>query len=173
MIAGKMIVDTIPLIANAIRNKKRVLAEGANACMLDMDFGTYPYVTSSSTTVGGVSTGIGIPPNKIETVIGIVKAYTTRVGEGPFPTELNDSTGQFLQKEGFEFGATTGRPRRCGWLDIPVLRYSNMINGYSSINITKLDVLSKLEEIKIGVNYTINGKKIDYIPSTLEELSKV
>jgi len=168
-----MIRDTISLMGNAINNKKRILAEGANACMLDIDFGTYPYVTSSTTTVGGVCTGIGIAPKYIETVIGIVKAYTTRVGEGPFPTELKDKTGDHLQKKGFEFGATTGRPRRCGWLDIPVLKYSNMINGYSSINLTKLDVLSELDEIKIGTHYKIDGKIIDFIPSTLEELSKV
>lgn len=124
MVGRNMIVDTISLIANARNNGRRILAEGANATMLDIDFGTYPYVTSSSTNVGGVCTGLGIPPSAIETVIGIVKAYTTRVGEGPFPTELTNDTGKYLQKAGHEFGATTGRPRRCGWLDIPILRYS-------------------------------------------------
>jgi len=169
----KMVVDTVSLIHKEMAAGKRFLAEGANACMLDIDFGTYPYVTSSSTTVGGVCTGLGVSPQKIETVIGIVKAYTTRVGEGPFPTELKDQIGESLRKIGSEFGATTGRPRRCGWLDIPVLRYSTNINGYSSINITKLDVLSDLDEIKIGVNYKINGKVIDYMPANIEELSHV
>lgn len=168
-----MVVDTVSLIHKEMAAGKRFLAEGANACMLDIDFGTYPYVTSSSTTVGGVCTGLGVSPQKIETVIGIVKAYTTRVGEGPFPTELKDQIGESLRKIGSEFGATTGRPRRCGWLDIPVLRYSTNINGYSSINITKLDVLSDLDEIKIGVNYKINGKVIDYMPANIEELSHV
>ena len=116
---------------------------------------------------------MGIPPSKIETVIGIVKAYTTRVGEGPFPTELNDEIGEGMRKRGHEFGATTGRPRRCGWLDIPVLRYSHLINDYSSINLTKLDILSELDEIKIGVEYRINGKAINYMPGTIDELSKV
>ncbi len=116
---------------------------------------------------------MGIPPSKIETVIGIVKAYTTRVGEGPFPTELNDDVGEGMRKRGHEFGATTGRPRRCGWLDIPVLKYSHLINDYSSINLTKLDILSELDEIKIGVEYRINGKAINYMPGTIDELSKV
>jgi len=141
--------------------------------MLDLDYGTYPYVTSSSTTVGGVSTGFGIPPNKIETTIGIMKAYTTRVGEGPFPTELKEKIGEGLRTKGHEFGATTGRPRRCGWLDLPVVKYSHMINDYSSLNMTKLDILDDLDEIKVGVNYTIDGKKIDYMPSNIEDLAKV
>jgi len=156
-----------------LKDNKRILVEDANATMLDLDFGTYPYVTSSSTTVGGVMTGIGIPPSKIETTIGIVKAYTTRVGEGPFPTELKDQVGEGLRQKGHEFGSTTGRPRRCGWLDLPVVRYSHMINDYSSLNLTKLDILSDLDEIKVGVAYTINGKKIDHMPSNIEELSKV
>jgi len=133
--------------------------------MLDLDYGTYPYVTSSSTTVGGVSTGFGIPPSKQETTIGIMKAYTTRVGEGPFPTELKDEVGEGMRKRGHEFGATTGRPRRCGWLDLPVVRYSHLINDYSSLNMTKLDILDACDEIKVGVHYTINGKKIDYMPA--------
>ena len=115
--------------------------------MLDIDFGTYPYVTASSTNVGGVCTGLGIPPSAIETVIGIVKAYTTRVGEGPFPTELTNDIGKHLQNKGHEFGSTTGRPRRCGWLDIPILKYSIAINGFQSFNLTKLDILSGLDEI--------------------------
>lgn len=141
MLANYMITDTTVLMNEALKAKKRILVEGANACLLDVDFGTYPYVTSSNTSIGGVCTGLGIPPQFIETVIGIVKAYTTRVGEGPFPSELTDEIGQHLGKVGHEFGTTTGRPRRCGWLDIPLLRYSHMINHYTSLNITKLDVL--------------------------------
>lgn len=141
MLANNMITDTTVLMNEALKAKKRILVEGANACLLDVDFGTYPYVTSSNTSVGGVCTGLGIPPQFIETVIGIVKAYTTRVGEGPFPSELTDEVGKHLGKVGHEFGTTTGRPRRCGWLDIPLLRYSHMINNYTSLNITKLDVL--------------------------------
>jgi adenylosuccinate synthase len=140
-----MITDTVTLLHNEIKAGKRILAEGANACMLDMDHGTYPFVTSSTTNVGGVCTGLGLPPQSIETVIGIMKAYTTRVGEGPFPTELDNPIGEGLRKVGHEFGATTGRPRRCGWIDLPVVRYANSINAYSSLNMTKLDVLSHLD----------------------------
>jgi len=152
-----------------------VLAEGANAALLDVDFGTYPYVTSSATTAGGICTGLGIAPTKIDTAIGVVKAYTTRVGAGPFPTELEDSVGQEMRDVGHEYGTTTGRPRRCGWLDIPVVQYGHLINNYQSINITKLDVLSGLKEIKIGVAYTINGERLPYgfMPSTLDGLGKV
>lgn len=173
MLANNMIVDTVVLMNEAIKSGKRVLVEGANACLLDIDFGTYPYVTSSNTSVGGACTGLGIAPQHIETVIGIVKAYTTRVGEGPFPTELTDHTGEHLRKAGHEFGTTTGRPRRCGWLDIPLLRYSHMINNYQSLNITKLDVLDQVDEIKIATKYTINGQEINYMPSTIDELSHV
>ncbi len=167
--------DTVTLLNHALRDGKSILAEGANACLLDIDFGTYPYVTSSSTTVGGVATGLGLAPTKLESVIGVVKAYTTRVGSGPFPTELTDDIGSALTKIGHEFGTTTGRARRCGWLDVPVLRYSNFINGYTSINITKLDVLSTFKEIKIGTHYKIDGKLLPegYMPSTLPELAKV
>jgi len=151
------------------------LAEGANAALLDLDFGTYPYVTSSSTTAGGICTGLGIPPGKIDTLIGVVKAYTTRVGGGPFPTELTDDIGEQLRKGGVEFGTTTGRPRRCGWMDIPIIQYSHALNHYNSINITKLDVLSKLSEIKIGVAYKLNGNVLPagMMPSTLRELAAV
>ena len=167
--------DTVSLLNYALNDGKRVLAEGANACLLDMDFGTYPYVTSSSTTVGGVATGLGVAPTKLGSVIGVVKAYTTRVGAGPFPTELTDENGKQLCKVGHEFGTTTGRERRCGWLDIPVLRYSNMVNGYSSINITKLDVLSGFKEIQIGTHYTVNGTRLPdgHMPATIPELAKV
>jgi len=132
-------------------------------------------VTSSSTTCGGVSTGLGIASNKIDCSIGVVKAYSTRVGAGPFPTELLDQTGERLRKIGHEFGTTTGRPRRCGWLDIPVLQYSHMLNNYSSINITKLDVLTGIPKLKIGVSYSIDGVKLvpGAMPSTIHQLEKV
>ena len=169
------VTDTVSLLNNALNEGKSVLAEGANACLLDLDFGTYPYVTSSSTTVGGVATGLGVAPQKLGSVIGVVKAYTTRVGAGPFPTELTDAVGQSLVKIGHEFGTTTGRARRCGWLDVPVVRYSNMINGYSSINVTKLDVLSTFPSIKIGTHYKVNGKRLPdgHMPSTLPALGAV
>ena len=145
------VVDGIAFIHEAISARKRILVEGANALMLDLDFGTYPYVTSSSTAIGGVCTGLGIPPQRIGTVWGVAKAYTTRVGGGPFPTEQLNSVGEHLQEVGAEWGVTTGRRRRCGWLDLVVLRYSTMINGYTLINLTKLDVLDQLDEIKIGI----------------------
>lgn len=168
-----MIVDSIEYMNNAIQSNKRIIAEGANATMLDLDFGTYPYITSSSTTVGGVCTGLGVPPQVIETNIGIMKAYTTRVGGGPFPTELLDETGVHLQKVGHEFGATTGRPRRCGWLDLNVVKYSNKINGLTSINMTKLDVLTGIKKIKVAVNYELNGKKLNgQMPASLDDLAK-
>lgn len=156
MIGKNMIFDNISYLNKALKSGKKILAEGANACMLDIDFGTYPFVTSSPTTAAGVNQGLGIPFSAVETIVGIAKAYTTRVGEGPFPTEQKNEIGEFLQQKGFEFGATTGRKRRCGWLDIPVLRYCHQINNLSSINLTKLDVMTGLDEIKIGVNYKIN-----------------
>lgn len=153
--------------------KKKILIEGANALMLDIDFGTYPYVTSSSTGIGGVLTGLGIPPKTIRNIYGVVKAYTTRVGEGPFPTEQLNSVGETLQDVGAEYGVTTGRKRRCGWLDLVVLRYSNLINGYTSLNITKLDVLDKFKEIKVGVAYKLNGKELKSFPEDLIDLANV
>lgn len=169
-----MIIDSIEYMNQAIEDPtKRIIAEGANACMLDVDFGTFPYVTSSSTTIGGVCTGLGVPPQAIETQIGIMKAYTTRVGGGPFPTEQLNEVGETLQKVGHEFGATTGRPRRCGWLDLNVVKYSHKINGYSSINMTKLDVLSGLPKLQVATHYELNGKKLDgQMPATLEDLAK-
>ena len=149
------------------------MIEGANATLLDIDLGTYPYVTSSSTSIGGAATGLGLSPDKIETIIGVVKAYTTRVGEGPFPSELKEEIGEGLRKRGFEFGTTTGRPRRCGWLDLNLVRYTHMINGYHSLNLTKLDILDTLPEIKVGVEYWLNGKKIDSLPGNLEHFQKV
>jgi len=170
-----MIKDTVHLLNAAYDDGKTILTEGANAALLDLDFGTYPYVTSSSTTAGGASTGLGLAPSKLDTIIGVVKAYTTRVGAGPFPTELTGEIGNYLQEKGFEFGATTGRRRRCGWLDMPVVNYGNQLNGYTSINITKLDILNDLDEIKIGVSYSIDGTELPHgmMPSHLDDLSKV
>lgn len=169
-----MIVDSIQFMADSMKDpKQRIIAEGANATMLDIDYGTFPYVTSSSTTIGGVCTGLGVPPQSIQTTIGIMKAYTTRVGGGPFPTEQLNDVGERLQKIGHEFGATTGRPRRCGWLDLNVVKYSHNINGYSSINMTKLDVLSGIPKLEVATHYELNGKKLDgAMPATLEDLAK-
>jgi adenylosuccinate synthase len=167
------VVDSVEFIHKAIADKKKILVEGANALMLDIDFGTYPYVTSSNTGVGGVITGLGIPPRAINNIYGVVKAYTTRVGEGPFPTEQLNDDGEKLQTIGAEFGVTTGRKRRCGWLDLVVLKYSTMINGYTSLNITKLDVLDTFKEIQVGVGYTLNGQKLNSFPEDLIDLGKV
>jgi len=162
-----MVVESVSYIHSKMSEGKRVLVEGANAAMLDIDFGTYPYVTSSNCSIGGVCTGLGIPPKMVGDVYGVVKAYTTRVGDGPFPTELTDDIGAFLQKEGREFGVTTGRPRRCGWLDIPLLKFTSQINGYTALALTKIDILDKLDEIKIGVNYVKNGKVMEHYPSNV------
>ncbi|CAL1705798.1 unnamed protein product [Somion occarium] len=159
------VIDSVSYIHKAIADGKRVLVEGANAIMLDIDFGTYPYVTSSQTTIGGVCTGLGIPPKKIGKIIGVVKAYTTRVGGGPFPTEQLNDIGVYLQEEGREYGTTTGRRRRCGWLDLVVMKHSCLINGYDSFNLTKLDVLDNLEEIKVGVKYLVNGEELPGFPA--------
>lgn len=167
------IKDTNYLLNQAIREGKNILAEGAQGAMLDVDHGTYPFVTSSNPTVGGACTGLGIPPTSINRVIGVVKAYTTRVGNGPFPTELNDETGELLRKQGAEFGATTGRPRRCGWLDLPQLNYSCMINGVTDIAITKIDVLSGIEQIKVCTGYKINGNLTKNFPADLPSFEKI
>ena len=167
------VTDVPLLLNNAINNGKNILLEGAQGAMLDVDHGTYPYVTSSSPTSGGASTGTGIPPTKISSIFGIVKAYTTRVGNGPFPTELNDDDGEKLRKEGAEFGATTGRPRRCGWFDAFLLSYSAMINGVDSVAITKLDVLSSFDKIKVCVGYELNGKFLKSFPADVERLNRV
>jgi adenylosuccinate synthase len=169
----EFVTDTALYLNNAIKDKKRILLEGAQGALLDIDHGTYPFVTSSNPTAGGASTGSGIPPTKINGVIGVIKAYTTRVGEGPFPTELKDEIGDHIREKGVEFGATTGRPRRCGWLDLVSLRYSIMINGIDKLALTKIDVLSELDEIKICVSYEINGKKLKSFPTNPEALSKV
>lgn len=167
------VVDSVDFMNKAISEKKKILVEGANALMLDIDFGTYPFVTSSSTGIGGVLTGLGISPKHINNVYGVVKAYTTRVGEGPFPSEQLNADGETLQTVGAEYGVTTGRKRRCGWLDLVVLKYSNMINGYTSLNITKLDVLDAFKEIKVAVGYSLNGKKLSSFPADLIDLGKV
>ncbi|EDR01747.1 uncharacterized protein LACBIDRAFT_333008 [Laccaria bicolor S238N-H82] len=167
------VIDCVVYIHHAISSGKRVLVEGANALMLDLDFGTYPFVTSSSTSVGGVCTGLGIPPKMIGKPIGVVKAYTTRVGGGPFPTEQLNDVGTHLQEVGREFGTNTGRRRRCGWLDLVVLKYSCMINGFDTLNITKLDILDKLPEIKVGVKYLVDGKELSGFPADLDLLAKV
>ena len=168
-----MTIDTISYTNAALKQGKRVLIEGANATMIDLDFGTFPYVTSSNPTVGSVCTGLGIPPTVVGSICGIVKAYCTRVGEGPFPTELEDATGERLRASGGEFGTTTGRPRRCGWIDIPQLRYAAMINGFSEINLTKLDVLTGFHEVKIGKRYLLKGEEVTGMPSSLREYAQV
>lgn len=141
--------------------------------MLDLDFGTYPYVTSSNPSIGSVCTGLGVPPQHINNVTGIVKAYCTRVGEGPFPTELSDEMNLRLRTVGGEFGTTTGRPRRCGWIDIPQLKYASMINGFTDINLTKLDVLTGVEEIYIGSKYVYRGQELSTVPASLKTYSEV
>ncbi|MFI5252649.1 MAG: adenylosuccinate synthase [Bacteroidota bacterium] len=167
------VTDTALYLNTALKNNKRILAEGAQGALLDMDHGTYPYVTSSNPTSGGACTGLGIPPTMVESVLGIVKAYSTRVGNGPFPTELNDETGEKLRKIGHEFGATTGRPRRCGWFDVVAMKYSVMINGIKSIAITKLDVLDEFDSIKVCVGYEIAGKVTHAFPTDCRKLESV
>jgi len=159
-----LVKDTIPTLINAIKEGRNVLFEGAQGCMLDVDFGTYPFLTSSNTTVGGICTGTGVPPKMIGKITGVLKAYTTRVGEGPMPTELNGAEGRHLGKKGNEFGATTGRPRRCGWLDGVVARYSAAINGIDKLALTKLDVLSGLKTLKVCLAYDYNGERYETVP---------
>ena len=165
--------DTGTYLRNALSEGKRALAEGAQGTMLDIDHGTYPFVTSSSAGAGGACTGLGIPPGSIDTVIGIMKAYTTRVGEGPFPTELTDDIGEKLRREGGEFGATTGRPRRCGWLDTVVGRYAVAVNGVTDIALTKLDVLDAFDEIDICTAYEIDGEIVDQMPEETGVLNRI
>ncbi len=164
----------VPLFLDeAIKNEKSVLMEGAQGALLDVDHGTYPFVTSSNPTSGGACIGVGLPPTKISSVYGIVKAYTTRVGLGPFPTEMLGEEGEELRQWGAEFGATTGRPRRCGWFDAFLLNYSRMINGIERVAITKLDVLSNMDEIKVCVAYELDGERIKSFPTTESELAKI
>ncbi len=163
-------VDSEHYLNTALLNGKKVLAEGAQGTMLDIDFGTYPFVTSSNTVTAGTCTGLGIAPTKIGSVIGIFKAYCTRVGSGPFPTELDDEVGENIRQEGREFGATTGRPRRCGWLDLVQLRYAIMINGVTELSMMKSDVLSIFEHINVCTHYLINGEKVTDFPFDVTDL---
>jgi len=167
------VCDTAKLLNDAISQGKRVLFEGAQATMLDIDHGTYPFVTSSSAAAGGASTGTGVPPTRIGGVIGVSKAYITRVGAGPFPSESDGAAGELLRREGKEFGAVTGRPRRCGWFDVPLLGYTAMVNGFDTLIITKLDVLDQLEEIPVCVRYRFHGSDICEMPATYRMLEKV
>ncbi|EIE22319.1 Adenylosuccinate synthetase [Coccomyxa subellipsoidea C-169] len=165
--------DTVELVNDAWEAGKRILVEGANATMLDLDFGTYPFVTSSNPSIGGVASGLGLAPTKFQAIIGVAKAYTTRVGAGPYPTEIFGDLGEDIRRIGAEYGTTTGRPRRVGWLDIPALKYATRINGLTHINLTKLDVLSDLATIRLGVGYKLNGAAVRGMPSEIAELEKV
>lgn len=163
------LADTEYLINQALKDGKRILAEGAQGALLDIDFGTYPFVTSSTTIVAGACTGLGLAPRHIDQVYGVFKAYCTRVGGGPFPTELLDETGEEIRRSGNEFGSTTGRPRRCGWVDLPTLKYSIMLNGVTQLNMMKADVLDNFDEIKICTNYRLpSGEETDQVPHRLD-----
>jgi adenylosuccinate synthase len=167
------VADTGRLLHDVLSSGGSIMFEGAQGTMLDIDHGTYPFVTSSSATAGGAATGTGVGPTAIGTVISVTKAYVTRVGEGPFPTEIHDAVGEQLRARGHEYGAVTGRPRRCGWLDMPLLRYSNKVNGAEWLVITKLDVLDELEEIPICTSYEINGKVTDEIPADVQGFEQI
>src|SRR5437870_13099000 len=167
------VCDTAALLNQALAGGESIVFEGAQGTMLDIDHGTYPFVTSSSATSGGAVIGTGVAPTAIDSVIGVTKAYCTRVGEGPFPTELFDSIGDQIRKRGNEFGAVTGRPRRCGWLDLPLLRYAKMINGIDSLVITKLDVFDTQREIQVCVGYKYKGKALKEMPALAEQYEHV
>jgi adenylosuccinate synthase len=162
-------IDSVDYMHKAIANGKKILAEGAQGTLLDVDFGTYPYVTSSSTSAAGACTGLGVPPNQIGEVYGIMKAYTTRVGSGPFPTELFDEIGAKISEIGNEVGATTGRPRRCGWLDLVSLKYAVQLNGVTQLLMMKADVLSGFETLKVCTSYLYKGEEITHFPYSIEE----
>jgi adenylosuccinate synthase len=168
-----MVCDTAALLADAMAHGKRILFEGAQGTMLDIDHGTYPFVTSSSASAGGASIGTGVPPTRIQGIIGVSKAYNTRVGSGPFPTESDDATGDLLRREGNEFGAVTGRPRRCGWFDVPLLKYTAMVNGFDTLFIMKLDVLDCLDEIPVCVRYRLHGEEVTEMPATYRALEAI
>ncbi|MBS1370197.1 MAG: adenylosuccinate synthase [Lentisphaeria bacterium] len=170
---ARFVCDTVYLVNEAAKSGKKILCEGAQAALLDIDHGTYPFVTSSNTVSGGACTGAGIAPQKIRDTWGVIKAYTTRVGEGPFPTELFDENGEILRKVGHEYGATTGRPRRCGWFDAVAGRYACMVDGVNKLAVTKLDVLDSFDKIGICVAYEINGKVTKEFPASVEELAAV
>jgi len=167
------VTDTSLYLHQALRQGKRIIAEGAQGALLDIDHGTYPFVTSSNPTSGGACTGLGIPPTSISEVIGVAKAYCTRVGHGPFPTELEDATGERLRTIGHEFGATTGRPRRCGWYDAVAMRYSAQINGIQKLVITKLDVLNDFATLRICTGYELNGKRLRTFPTDVATLGRI
>lgn len=172
ILRGLTAVDSEHYLDQALKSGKRILAEGAQGTMLDIDFGTYPFVTSSNTVTAGTCTGLGIAPSKIGDVIGIFKAYCTRVGSGPFPTELHDETGEKIRREGREFGSTTGRPRRCGWIDLPAMKYAIMINGVTELAMMKADVLDTFETIRVCTKYRINGlEEVDYLPYDIDGVS--
>ena len=162
-------IDSEHYLNNAAKNGKKILAEGAQGTLLDIDFGTYPFVTSSNTITAGTCTGLGIAPNKIQKIVGIFKAYCTRVGSGPFPSELEDEVGEKMRQIGHEFGATTGRERRCGWIDLPALKYAIMINGVTELSMMKADVLDSFEDIFVCTHYLQNGEKIDFFPFELSD----
>uniref|UniRef100_A0A8C9ZXF8 Adenylosuccinate synthetase n=1 Tax=Sander lucioperca TaxID=283035 RepID=A0A8C9ZXF8_SANLU len=169
-----LVTDGVYFMHRALTGpSKKILVEGANAALLDIDFGTYPFVTSSNCTVGGVCTGLGVPPSYVGRVYGVVKAYTTRVGVGAFPTEQDNETGELLQSRGREFGVTTGRRRRCGWLDLILVRYAHMVNGFTAIALTKLDILDTLPEIKVGVAYKVDGQSLPSFPANMDVLTRV
>jgi adenylosuccinate synthase len=167
------VTDTARLLNDAITNGDKVMFEGAQGALLDIDHGTYPFVTSSSATAGGATIGTGVGPTRIGTVIGVTKAYVTRVGEGPFPTEIHDESATLIRARGQEYGAVTGRPRRCGWLDLPLLRYSNMINGTEWLVVTKMDVLDECAEIPVCTGYKVNGKLTDVIPADIRGFDSI
>ena len=167
------VTDTAVMLNDAIRNGEKVMFEGAQGALLDIDHGTYPFVTSSSATAGGAVTGTGVGPTQIGTVIGVTKAYVTRVGEGPFPTEIHDDTADLIRARGQEYGAVTGRPRRCGWLDLPLLRYSNMINGTEWLVVTKMDVMDECVDIPVCTHYEIDGKITDVIPADMRGFESI
>lgn len=164
--------DTSVRVYDDIKADKTVLFEGAQGMLLDIDYGTYPYVTSSNTTAGGVANGVGIGPNMITNAVGITKAYTTRVGKGPFPTELLDETGDWIREKGHEYGVTTGRSRRCGWLDLVIVKTACRVSGLTSLAVTKIDTLAGLDKLMVCVGYKFNGEIIDYFPASLEDLAK-
>ena len=168
-----LVTDTASLLNKAIRDGKRILFEGAQGAMLDVDHGTYPFVTSSSATAGGACTGTGVPPTKITGIIGVSKAYITRVGAGPFPSEDHGPLGEQIRQVGKEFGSVTGRPRRCGWFDIPLARYTAAVNGIDSLIVTKLDVLDELDEIPVCVGYRVNGQEVTDMPATRSGMESI
>ena len=166
------IAESEPLLERALRDGRTILLEGAHGTLLDLDHGTYPYVTSSSCTVGGLLNGAGIGPRHLTTALGVFKAYTSRVGAGPMPTELNDAIGERIRERGHEYGTTTGRPRRCGWFDAVAARHSVLVNGFHALAITRLDILDEFDELNIGLGYELDGRRIDHLPSEVEELAR-